>query len=176
MTTEAKVAYLGLGSNVGDRERQLFEAIRLLDAVENTSVTAVSRVYETDPVGYLDQPAFLNMACRLETALSPQQLLQAVAVIEGRLGRERIIRWGPRTIDIDILLYDDLKLDTPELTIPHPRLLERLFVLAPLRDVMPNMEERLSVQLTQDGCDGVKIWTTTTIFPEKSERSASLKG
>jgi 2-amino-4-hydroxy-6-hydroxymethyldihydropteridine diphosphokinase len=156
------IAYLGLGTNVGDRERNLRDALRLINEREDTDVVSLSQVYETEPVGYLEQPAFLNMACRIETSLEPAELLKTTLDVERRLGRERLIRWGPRTIDIDMLLFNNVTMDTTELTLPHPRLLERPFVLIPLRDVMPDMEERLGVRLQyNNGDNGVRVWTTT---------------
>jgi 2-amino-4-hydroxy-6-hydroxymethyldihydropteridine diphosphokinase len=172
----SNIAYLGLGSNVGDREGNLLQAVRMLDERDGIIVTAVSKVYETDPVGYLDQPSFLNMACSIATSLPPASLLQTVLAVEQRLGRVRTVRWGPRTIDIDILLYNELELDTPELTLPHPRLMERPFVLVPLRDVMPDMESRFPVRFDHyDGGNGVRVWTTTTFKPEEFGHSANSK-
>jgi len=134
------VAYVGLGSNLGAREAALAEAVRRLDALEFARVTDVSPLYETDPVGYTEQPPFLNMVCRIVTEGSPEALLSATLGIEQELGRTRDVRWGPRTIDIDILLYDDMTIQTPTLTVPHPRLAERSFVLVPLLDVMREEE------------------------------------
>jgi 2-amino-4-hydroxy-6-hydroxymethyldihydropteridine diphosphokinase len=173
-SAKPNIAYLGLGSNLGDRERNLLQAVRMLNRRDGITVTSVSHIYETDPVGYVEQPAFLNMACRIETSLTPTQLLQAALGIERSLGRVRTVRWGPRTIDIDILLYNELKQDTPELTLPHPRLLERPFALIPLRDVMPDIEHRLSVRLQNDGEHGVKLWTTN-FKPEEYAHSENLK-
>jgi len=133
-------AYLGLGSNIGERERLLAEAVVRLSAHPAIDVTAVSALYETDPVGVTDQPSFLNIACRIETTLDPEALLGAALGIEQELGRVRTIRWGPRTIDIDLLLYDNREIRTPALTVPHPRLMERAFVLVPLLDVIEERE------------------------------------
>ncbi|WP_199624088.1 2-amino-4-hydroxy-6-hydroxymethyldihydropteridine diphosphokinase [Paenibacillus alkalitolerans] len=170
------IAYLGLGSNVGDRESNLLQAVRMLAERDEIAVVSVSKIYETDPVGYVEQPAFLNMACRIGTSLPPASLLQAVLDVERKLGRVRTVRWGPRTIDIDILLYNELKLDTPELTLPHPRLTERPFVLVPLRDVMPDMESRFPVKVDHnDGGNGVRVWTTTTFKPEEFGHSENSK-
>lgn len=127
-------AYLSLGTNEGDRHALLKAAVARLAALG--PVTA-SSVYETAPIGVTDQPDFWNIAVRLETDLDPLSLLTATAGIETDLGRVRTVRWGPRTMDIDILLFDDLVLDTPTLTIPHPRLHERLFVLVPLLELWP---------------------------------------
>ncbi|MFN2555842.1 MAG: 2-amino-4-hydroxy-6-hydroxymethyldihydropteridine diphosphokinase [Nitriliruptorales bacterium] len=138
--------FLGLGSNLGDRLSNLQTAIRELDEHENVAVEAVSAVYETTPVtgdrpesDEARQEPYLNLVASVTTTLAPQELLQLAHRVEARHGRnrEREARWGPRTIDIDILLYDDLTLDHPDLTIPHPRLTERAFVLVPLAEVMP---------------------------------------
>ena len=126
------VAYVGLGSNLGDREATIRAAIAALPGV-----VAVSALRETDPVGVVDQPRFLNGAARLETDLSARQLLDALLAIERELGRERRERWGPRTIDLDLLLYGDTAVDEPGLTVPHPRLHERRFVLEPLAELDP---------------------------------------
>lgn len=156
-------AYIGLGSNMGDREALLAEAVRLLDEHPHICVDACSSVYETAPVGYLEQPAFLNMALRVKTVLPPMELLGYMLETELVLERKRIVRWGPRTIDLDLLLYGSLMLDTPDLMLPHPRMLERAFVLIPLQQVLPDgmlpqagsLEERLD---RLEGKEGVKLW------------------
>jgi GTP cyclohydrolase-4 len=129
--------YLALGSNLGDRRGNLSAALQRLREI--VDIQAVSSVYETEPVGYLDQPRFLNMVCSGKTQLSPQELLQSAKAIEGALGRQATFRNGPRTIDIDILLYDELLLEQEHLTIPHPRMHERAFVLAPLAEIAPEV-------------------------------------
>lgn len=131
------VAVLGLGGNIGDTRGLMADAIARLAATPGITVQAVSALYLTPPWGKTDQPPFLNAAARIETALAPQALLTAVLAVEQALGRERAERWGPRTIDIDILLYGDATIEEPGLTIPHPRLAERAFALAPLVDVLP---------------------------------------
>jgi 2-amino-4-hydroxy-6-hydroxymethyldihydropteridine diphosphokinase len=132
-------AYVGLGSNVGDRERNLRDALALLDGPE-VQVVAVSRFRETDPVGYLEQPRFLNAAALVETGLAARELLERLLAVERSLGRERTgPRFGPRTIDLDLLLYDDETIDEPGLTVPHPRLAERRFVLEPLAELDPEL-------------------------------------
>ena len=125
--------YIALGTNLGERLTNLHAAIAAL-APEITVLTE-SHVYETPPWGYEDQPAFLNMAVKAETDLEPEALLKYLKQIEAELGREKSVRWGPRLIDLDILFYDDLVIDTPPLVIPHPRLHERAFVLVPLADI-----------------------------------------
>ena len=125
-------AFIGLGSNLGDREATVEAALAALPGV-----TAVSRLRETAPVGVVDQPPFLNGVARLETELSPRELLDTLLAVERSLGRERRERWGPRTIDLDLLLYGNEVVDEPGLTVPHPRLHERRFVLEPLAELDP---------------------------------------
>jgi 2-amino-4-hydroxy-6-hydroxymethyldihydropteridine diphosphokinase len=129
--------YLGIGSNLGDRRASIEAALARLAALPHTRVVTVSSLIETDPVGVTDQPRFLNAVACLETDLAPHYLLVELQSIEDQLGRVRTRRWGPRTIDLDILLYDELVIETDELTIPHPRMAERRFVLAPLAEVAP---------------------------------------
>lgn len=130
------VAYLGLGSNVGDRDRQLRAALTAL--VKVARIARVSSVWDTAPLLVEDQPRFHNIAVEAVTTLEPQPLLREIKRIERALGREVGPRYGPRRIDIDILLYDDLTLVTPELTIPHERLVERAFALEPLAEIAPD--------------------------------------
>ncbi|MCX7920785.1 MAG: 2-amino-4-hydroxy-6-hydroxymethyldihydropteridine diphosphokinase [Clostridia bacterium] len=127
--------FLALGSNMGDRAESLRKAIESVGNVSKTRVIKVSDIYETEPVGYTDQASFLNMAIYIETALEPEELLAELQEIELAMKRTREIHWGPRTIDIDILLYGEKTVSLPHLTIPHPRMFERAFVLVPLRDV-----------------------------------------
>lgn len=129
-------AFIGLGSNIGNREGYLNEALRLLNG-ERSKVARVSGFYSTKPVGYTAQEDFLNCAAELQTSLAPQELLRFLQTIENRLKRVRTIKWGPRTIDLDILLFDDLIIMDEALVIPHPRMHERLFVLAPLSEIAP---------------------------------------
>jgi len=133
-------AYIGLGANLGDREVTLPSAVAALDATEGVQVVAVSSFRETEPVGYLDQPTFLNGAAAVETTLSPRELLDALLAVERSLGRTREgPRFGPRTIDLDLLLYGDESVDEPGLTVPHPRLHERAFALEPLAELDPGL-------------------------------------
>jgi 2-amino-4-hydroxy-6-hydroxymethyldihydropteridine diphosphokinase len=128
-------AHVGLGSNLGDRESLIREAAELIGA------TRLSAIHETEPWGYTNQPAFLNAAAELETMLEPRALLDHLLDVERRLGRERIgPRWGPRTIDLDLLLYGERVVDEPGLIVPHPLLLERMFVLAPLAELIPTQK------------------------------------
>lgn len=128
--------YLALGTNIGDREKNLREAIRLLGEA-NVQVTKISSIYETEPVDYLDQGWFLNAVLAAQTDLSPTALLSTLGSIESRMGSKKAFAKGPRLIDLDILLYDDAMIDTPELQIPHPRMLHRNFVLVPLAEIVP---------------------------------------
>ncbi len=129
--------YLGLGTNLGDRRLNLQAAVKGL--APEVLVTAESPAYETPAWGYEDQPAFLNQAVKASTQLQPSGLLAYLKQLEVRLGRTATFRWGPRLIDVDILFYDDLILDTPDLVIPHPRLDERAFVLVPLAQIAPDL-------------------------------------
>ena len=128
-----QLAYLSLGSNVGDRVAHLRDAIARLESIGR--VVSVSSFYETEPVEVTDQPWFLNCAVGLETALTAEQLMARLQQIEQERGRRRVQKKGPRTIDIDILLFDDLILDSPDVTIPHPAMQERRFVLEPLAEI-----------------------------------------
>jgi 2-amino-4-hydroxy-6-hydroxymethyldihydropteridine diphosphokinase len=129
--------YIALGTNLGDRLANLHAAIRSLPP--EIKVLAESHVYETPPWGYEEQPTFLNMVVKAETELGPEALLRYLKQLEVELGREQNFHWGPRLIDLDILFYDDLVIDTPPLVIPHPRLQERAFVLVPLADAAPDL-------------------------------------
>lgn len=129
------LVYLALGSNLGDRAANLRAAIERL--APGLNVLRQSHIYETEPWGYADQPAFLNMVVEADTSLEPDSLLTFLKNIEAEMGREATFRNGPRLIDLDILFYDNLVLDTPPLVIPHPRLHERAFVLVPLADLAP---------------------------------------
>lgn len=149
---------LALGSNLGDRMDNLRRAADALDALVSTRVDAASNVYETDPVGYADQPLFLNAVLLVETGLSPHALLGACLGIEAALGRVRTIKNGPRTVDIDLLMMEGVTCGTGELTLPHPRMKQRAFVLVPLRDLFPDLRvfgQELSGALSQCGAQGV---------------------
>jgi 2-amino-4-hydroxy-6-hydroxymethyldihydropteridine diphosphokinase len=128
-------ALLALGSNLGDRTRYLRDAVAQLP-----DLAATSRVYETEPVGGPDeQGPYLNMVARLETDLDPRELLQVARNLEEKAERKRVVHWGPRTLDVDVLWIDGVTVDDPDLVVPHPRLFERAFVLAPLEDVAPDL-------------------------------------
>jgi len=145
-------AFLGLGSNLGDRWAYLREAVAALP-----DVVAVSPVYETSPVGGpAGQGPYLNCVVELDTALGPRALLELAQRLEGTARRERAERWGPRTLDVDVLLVDDLTVDEPDLVVPHPRMWERRFVLAPLADLAPELlpegwEARVAGDVTPAG-------------------------
>ena len=134
---EPRATYLSLGANLGNREETLREAVRRIGAAESVELTAVSSVYETEPWGKLDQPRFLNLAVAVETTLSPEAFLALAQKIEKELGRVRHERWGARTIDIDVLCFEGVERNTPELTLPHPYMTERAFVLVPLAEIAP---------------------------------------
>jgi 2-amino-4-hydroxy-6-hydroxymethyldihydropteridine diphosphokinase len=136
----ATTAFIGIGSNLGDREQNLARAIELLSAEDGIDIAAVSEIRETEPVGPVSQGPFLNGAVRIETDLGPRELLERLLAVEQRLGRVRRERFGPRTIDLDLLLYGDEAVDEPGLTVPHPRLHERRFALEPLSDLAPGLE------------------------------------
>jgi 2-amino-4-hydroxy-6-hydroxymethyldihydropteridine diphosphokinase len=133
-------AWIGLGSNLGDREGYLRRALEALGSDAEIEVEAVSAFRETDPVGFLDQPRFLNAAARLETDLRPRELLERLLCVERSLGRMRQEpRYGPRTVDLDLLIYGGETVDEPGLCVPHPRLHERRFVLEPLVELDPGL-------------------------------------
>lgn len=132
-------AFLSLGSNMGDRLEYLSKAIDKIAEIQGCNILNKSRVYETEPWGYENQEAFLNLCISIETSLSPCELLESLQTIELELDRVRKIHWGPRTIDIDILLFDDIICEDDKLTIPHPRMSERAFVLIPLYDIEKNL-------------------------------------
>ena len=131
--------YLGLGSNLGNREDNLRQALQQLSNHPGIQFCRLASLYETAPWGNLEQEWFLNTVAEIQTSLSPLELLQVLQEIEQVLGRTRTVKWGPRTLDLDILLYGDEKIDLPDLQIPHPRLTERAFVLVPLAELRPEM-------------------------------------
>ncbi len=152
--------YLGLGTNLGDRRRNLAVALRRLEPL--VRIEAVSALYETEPVGVSDQPAFYNAACRAVTELSPRDLLRLVQEVEHEIGRRPAERCGPRPIDIDLLLYGDAVIDEPELRVPHPQLPARAFVLVPLAGVAadvlhPVLGEKISSLAGKASRSGVRL-------------------
>lgn len=167
MTAEERersiAAYVALGSNINNREQYLQDAITALNQEPGIVVTGLSSIYETEPVGYVDQSAFLNMVVQIQTVIPAIDLLFNLLAIENRLGRKRDVRWGPRTIDLDLLLYGDEHLTTPDLIIPHPRMHERAFVLVPLSEVLYERQdaafEFISAKLEKlEGKEGVVLW------------------
>ncbi len=154
-----KNVYIAFGSNIGNRIQNITKAIDLLDSTEGITVIKISSIYETDPIGYIKQDSFLNGVLAIETSLAPLELLEVLQHIEKQLKRERLIHWGPRTIDLDILLYNQTMIKEERLTIPHPRMLERAFVLVPLLEIesdimMPDGEKArdyLTPSLQQQG-------------------------
>ena len=141
MSSPSRRAYLALGSNLGDRAAQLREAVASLANMAAVTVVAVSSLYETAPVGGPEQGPFLNAVVALDTNLSPHQLLALAQRLEADAQRVRVEHWGPRTLDVDVLLVGDLVVSDPDLVVPHPRMWERGFVLAPLHDVAPELVE-----------------------------------
>lgn len=152
--------YLGLGTNLGDRLRNLQKAVSSLSPV--MSVTAVSPIYQTDPWGVTDQPAFFNLCLEATTTLNPQTLLHYLKNLETELGRQKTIKWGPRLIDIDILLYNDKIVKANNLTIPHPHMTERAFVIVPLADIAPDLIHPVTHQTIAELKTAVD---QTTLYP-----------
>lgn len=149
-----KKAYLGIGTNIGDRYNNIMNAIDSLKHLPLTQVVAISDVYETEPWGYEQQDDFLNVCVGIETELSPKTILGACLGIEAAFGRERPFKNAPRVIDIDLLVYEGVKSDDPELTLPHPRIQERAFVLVPLRDISESLRfDDVDFNNAYENCD-----------------------
>lgn len=144
-----KTAYLSLGSNLDDREGNLRRALEMLASPE-IRVTRVSSIYETEPQDVRHQPWFLNLVAEIETSLFPMQLLNRIQKIEKELGRKRIVAKGPRTIDIDVVLFGNFVIDTPQLTVPHPRMQDRRFVLEPLAELAPELRHPVTRQSARE--------------------------
>jgi len=165
------IAYIAMGSNMGDRLLLLAQAVQLLKT-PTIRVLDVSSIYETAPQGFVDQPSFLNLVAKVQTDLSPQELLSHTQAIEAQLGRVRNVRWGPRTVDLDILLFGDRVVDEVGLQIPHPRMTQRAFVLVPLLELnsdltLPmNVDHRLTSHLSSLPGQGVRQHMTATDFRE----------
>ena len=159
MAAPAQRAYVGLGSNLQDPAAQIRAACAALDRIDGTRLCRVSQLYRTPPWGLSEQPEFVNAVAELETTLAPHALLQALQALEAAAGRARDVRWGPRVLDLDLLLYDALQLDEPGLHLPHPHLHERAFVLAPLADLAPGLvvPGHGSVQALRAGLDAAGI-------------------
>ncbi|MGG1662827.1 2-amino-4-hydroxy-6-hydroxymethyldihydropteridine diphosphokinase [Brevibacillus sp. NRS-1366] len=160
-------AYIALGSNLGDRAETLSQALKKLNDQPGIRILRVSSVYETEPFGNVEQGAFLNLAIAVETSLSPDELLNTALSVERELGRVRTIRWGPRTIDIDLLVYGQSRISQENLVIPHPGISKRAFVLVPLRDVweggvLPEYNQTIDHYLSflVEDHKGVREWGT----------------
>ena len=148
--------YLGIGSNLGDRQANMKKALKLLS--DTLQIELASSIYETEPVGYVEQPMFLNAVCRGQTELGPMQLLSLLKGIEISLGRVSSFPNAPRTIDLDIIFYGSMIMQTPELTIPHPRLEERAFVLIPFLEIAPDLRHPISGESIEDLVARVQGW------------------
>jgi len=147
------IAYVGIGSNLDDPRRQVLNAFSDLDRLPHTRVVKKSSLYRTAPMGHADQPDFINAVAQLETGLSAERLLAELLAVEARHGRQRSFPNAPRTLDLDVLLFGDLALDSPALKIPHPRMLERAFVLKPLLEISPELKTRISME----ACAGQRV-------------------
>jgi 2-amino-4-hydroxy-6-hydroxymethyldihydropteridine diphosphokinase len=160
-----KTAYIALGSNLGCKRDNIAQAIQLMAALPGVKINKISSLYETEPWGKTDQEKFINQVIEIETSLQPMDLLQELQKIEIKMGRQRKEKWGPRLIDLDILLYGNEVMNDPHLTIPHPRMRERLFVLVPLAEIGADIqfpedgaavEEVLSSVLVREGNRGIE--------------------
>lgn len=178
LTRKRDIAYVALGSNLGDREQYLLRALKTINASEHTQVLEASAIYETAPVGYTDQPAFLNMVAQVKTTLSPVQLLSFLLAVEQQHGRVRDVRYGPRTLDLDLLLHGNYEMTSSQLTLPHPRMMERAFVLVPLGDViradhtLASLVQANRTPMMNDEGEGITLWKTIT-WPSEFEPSES---
>ena len=157
-------AFIALGSNIGNRYDNITSAIKRLTSYSSIHLVNYSSIYETDPVGYKDQDLFLNMVIEIQTGLSPMELLDLCLEVESELGRKREIRWGPRTIDLDILRFNQENIESEKLIVPHPRMLERAFVIIPLLEIHQNnqcseIKKLLEASLEElPDKEGVRIW------------------
>lgn len=155
-------AYIALGSNQGNRAGYLHDAVEQIHQHEKITLEKESSIYETDPVGYTDQDKFLNMVIKVNTQLPPFDLLMVLQGFEHFFGRKREVRWGPRTLDLDILLYNQENIETEELIIPHPRMWERAFVFIPLMEIAENKDLPIEIDrkelLAQQDREGVHVW------------------
>lgn len=172
-----KKVYLGLGTNLGDRINNLNLALERLILIDNIDISSVSSLYVTAPIGYLDQSDFYNIAVMIETSLEPLQLLDICQNIEQELGRVRSVRWGPRTVDIDLLCIPDTHMESERLTLPHPRMLERAFVMVPLSQIAPNIvmsDGRTSIQVA-DSIKGQEVCLLKDDGWEQKWRCSDMK-
>lgn len=165
------VVYLSIGTNIGQRLQNLQEAVKLLCEHPAIEVVRVSSIYETDPVGFVDQDAFLNIAVKGKTTLSAAELLVACQSVESELGRVRLIRWGPRNIDLDILLFNHENIETESLIVPHERMYERAFVLVPLIEISEPETSQLRLahehhaQMDMEK-EGIRLWKKVSTVEE----------
>jgi 2-amino-4-hydroxy-6-hydroxymethyldihydropteridine diphosphokinase len=172
------VAYLGLGSNLGDRRQYLASALRGLVSDPAISLVAGSSIYESKPVGVVDQPDFLNLVVQIETSHLPLGLLAVCLRIEAGLGRERRERWGPRTVDLDLLNYDDVVLHDEPLVLPHPRMHERSFVMTPLAEIAPELKVKgkkcleVALELGAEGLHPTESWSEFSRWAKFPSRSS----
>ena len=157
MIEQKSVVHLGLGANLGDRLLTLRSAVSGLNAFACTCVRKVSSVYETEPWGLTDQPRFLNMAVEIETAFLPLELLHLLKALEKRLGRTSALHWGPRMVDVDIILWGDTLMQTQELTIPHVYFRDRHFVLTPLAEIAPHAVDPVTGKLVEALLDSLSL-------------------
>lgn len=177
MRAKPSTVYIGVGTNLGDRRANLVGALDALARIG--TIDAVSSVYESEPVGYVDQPDFWNLVVRLHTALDPLELRTALEAAERRLGRRPTFHNGPRVIDLDILLYDEERVDTAELEIPHPRMMDRAFVLRPLTELDPEVRhpvtgERIADRLARSASErAVPISPGVELVPERAAKRSS---
>lgn len=153
--------YIGIGSNLGNKEQYINKSLKMLDSSPGTRVNRVASLYRTAPLGYKDQDWFLNTVAEVETILDPYELLYLLLDIEDSLERVRTVRWGPRTVDLDLLLYGNRVVNSPELTVPHPRLGERAFVLVPLAELEPELV--------------IPGWGPASVLAEKLAREQSVE-
>jgi 2-amino-4-hydroxy-6-hydroxymethyldihydropteridine diphosphokinase len=144
------VAYVGIGSNLDDPRRQVMDAFDALDRLAHTRVVKKSSLYRSAPIGHAEQPDFVNAVAQLETALSAERLLAELQELEQRQGRKRSFPNAPRTLDLDVLLFGDARIQSPELVVPHPRMHERAFVLKPLLEIAPELGKRFSLEASKD--------------------------
>lgn len=156
------VAYISFGSNMGDKEQSLYEAIEHLIEHPSIELIGVSSIYDTDPVGYEDQDVFMNLIAEIKTTLEAEELLTVCQSVEQQLKRVRIIRWGPRTMDLDIIFYGEEVIQTETLLVPHPRMHERGFVLVPLNEIAPTAKhaalgKTVDELLAEVGGEGVRL-------------------
>ncbi|MEW6096111.1 MAG: 2-amino-4-hydroxy-6-hydroxymethyldihydropteridine diphosphokinase [bacterium] len=156
--------YISLGSNLGDREKNIKEAIKLINANTSINIVKISPIYETEPVGVKNQDLFLNLVIELDTVLLPQELLAILKQVEGKLGKKIKRKWGPRTIDLDILFYDNIILELPDLQIPHKLMHKRAFVLIPLSQIAPNIKHPVLNKTINDLLDELADNSKVTLY------------